>query len=388
MKRALTLFLFFALAFCVINLLTAKAQENVWTAIAPMPTPEMQLGVAVVNGTIYAIGGSATSPNGLDTNQKYDTDTNIWTTLASMPTPRYNLGVAVYQNIIYCIGGINTGPHLNTTEMYDIATDTWETKASLPINSPTIYCANAVEGKIYVMGLAGENQTALFNQAYDPATDTWAFKTVPSTNVIGDMSAVLDGKIYMFGGEVAGNPSASLNQIYNPTTDSWTTAKPLPMFQSNGAAAATSGLNASKRLYVMGGETTYVMNGVTFGNFTDANNIYNPETDTWSKGATMPSVLRFFKLAVVNDQLYAVGGVKGLLSNFPDQTARYTPIQHDSAEQEPIPFYMTPIGTAIIILALSIIIAIAIFYFKPRKAKNRHGLSVKNQSASSGKALS
>lgn len=362
MKKAAALILIIAISFTIITLSTVKAQENSWKALASMPTPRMQLGVAVVNGTIYAIGGSATSPNGLSTNEKYDPATNTWTTIKSMPTPRYNLGTAVYENKIYCIGGINTGPDLNITEVYDPSTDTWGTKSPLPINAPTIYCANTVDNKIYVMGIIGENQTAFFNQAYDPIIDTWVSKAVPLTKAIGDMSAVLDGKIYVFG-EVAGNPSESLNQIYDPATDSWATAKPLPMWETNGAAAATLGVNASKRVYVMGGETTFVRNNSTFGNYTDANNIYNPETNTWSKGATMPRVLRFFKLAVINDQLYAIGGVEGLLGNFPTKTECYTPTGYGSTTQEPVPPSIDPIQIALIVLVVTVIVAVTVLAF-------------------------
>ena len=363
MKKTAALILIIAISFSIVTLSTVKAQENSWKALAPMPTPRMQLGVAVVNGIIYAIGGSATSPNGLGTNEKYDPATNTWITVKSMPTPRYNLGTTVYENKIYCIGGINTGPHLNITEVYDPSTDTWETKSPLPLNTPTIYCANTVDGKIYVMGTTDESQTELFNEAYDPTTDNWTAKALPSIGVIGGMSCVLDGKIYLVGGQTSGSLTSTLNQIYDPASDTWTVAEPLPMWETDGAAAATLGVNASKRVYVMGGETAFVRNNSTFGNYTDANNIYNPETNTWSKGASMPSVLRFFKLAVINDQLYAIGGVEGLLGNFPTKTECYTPTGYGSTTQEPVPPSIDPIQIALIVLVVTAIVAVIVLAF-------------------------
>jgi len=60
----------------------AYAQEDTWTSLAPMPTPRMDLGLAVVNNKIYAIGGQTgrgLSDIVLDTNEMYNPATNTWT---------------------------------------------------------------------------------------------------------------------------------------------------------------------------------------------------------------------------------------------------------------------------------------------------------------------
>ena len=79
--------------------------ENSWVTLKPLPTIRRDLGVAVVDGKIYAIGGR--NDNGrLSTNEEYDPVTDTWTTKTPMPTPRSDFGIAVVQNKIYCIGGI------------------------------------------------------------------------------------------------------------------------------------------------------------------------------------------------------------------------------------------------------------------------------------------
>jgi hypothetical protein len=74
--------------------------EDTWVSKAPMQVARYDLGVAVVNGKIYAIGGSTRSGGGgtrngplpvtggtVGTNEEYDPTTDSWTFKASMPTP-------------------------------------------------------------------------------------------------------------------------------------------------------------------------------------------------------------------------------------------------------------------------------------------------------------
>ncbi|MBN1245261.1 hypothetical protein JXA31_06680 [Candidatus Bathyarchaeota archaeon] len=83
----------------------ADAAEGTWVAKEPMHVARRNLGVAVVNGKIYAIGGLLENGVATGANEEYDPTTDTWTFRKPMPTPRANFGVEVYQNKIYCIGG-------------------------------------------------------------------------------------------------------------------------------------------------------------------------------------------------------------------------------------------------------------------------------------------
>src|SRR6266851_1474606 len=54
-----------------------------------------------------------------------------WTTKASMPTERGLLGVAAINGILYAVGGLNRNGILATVEAYDPVTNTWTAKASM-----------------------------------------------------------------------------------------------------------------------------------------------------------------------------------------------------------------------------------------------------------------
>ena len=84
-----------------------------------MQVARANLGVAVVNGEIYTIGGNTVTGeynfdqgfsygiNGspVNTNEQYDPSTNSWTFKAPMPTLRDSFAIAIYKDNIYCIGG-------------------------------------------------------------------------------------------------------------------------------------------------------------------------------------------------------------------------------------------------------------------------------------------
>ena len=308
---ALPLILVFLTAFSVTITKPGEAESsNPWTPKSSMPTPRYDLGVVAVNGKIYAIGGRTGkvyqgeyAP--LRTNEMYDPVSNTWTTKALMPTARFYFGIAVVMNKIYVFGGQRGynmsdagGPILcPSTEVYDPAMDTWETKTPMP-TPRTQLRANAVNDLIYLIGgtiykSGYSSYSSKLNEVYDPATDTWTTKApTPTSEVNGYGSAVVDNKIFIVGG------SSGLTQIYNPAFDSWSEGAAIPV-KDRQVAAATTGVRAEKKIYVLGG-------GWIFGS--SLNQIYDIENDSWSNGSPMPTGRNGLGLAVVDDVLYAMGG--------------------------------------------------------------------------------
>ena len=328
---ALLLILLFMVASCIVGVKPAfsltDVTENTWVTEAPMRQARGFLGAAAVNGKIYAIGGQVlgyqdelrTESNAVGTNEEYDPATDTWTYKKPMPTPRANFGIAVYRNKIYCISG-------NVNEVYDPKTDTWETKKPMPTPRSGVG-ANVVNGKIYVTGGYVHNSSSLtgssfvpLNEVYDPETDLWATKAEMPTAEIGFRSAVVDSKIYV---------TESKTQIYDAGTDTWSFGKPIPYISmSDLRIAATTGVNAPKRIYGFGGGKTQV---------------YDPETDSWTFGADMTTTHGGFGVAVVDDVIYVIGGFSmtfpSMLSVYKNPTiayyatvARYVPLGYGSPD--------------------------------------------------------
>jgi len=287
----------------------SAATQNSWTSKASMPTARTNLGTALVKGKIFAIGGGNYSFGGaLDANEMYDPATDAWTTKASMPTNRSSFGIAVYQNKIYCIGGSTNDGVTGVNEVYDPETDTWETKTAMPTARYSLE-ANVVDGKIYLIGgsTSGERGTVSLNEVYAPENDTWSTEKRLPTAVQGYSSAVVDDKIYII--------TDTHTQIYDPSNETWSNGAPIPYY-SMGSAAATTGVVAPKRIYVIGG-------GIVIP-YAD-NYVYDPEADVWDRGADMPTARAGLGIAVVDDVLYAIGGDSAWYFGVFGVSQQYTP---------------------------------------------------------------
>ena len=320
---ALALVFLFLTASCIIvtkPVSGATMTENSWVTKAPMHFARANIGVAVANGQIYAIGGdngtemgnvspgTSMTMNVVNVSEAYNPSSNTWVSTDPMPTARALFGTAVYQNKIYCIGGYNganlfIGPEswnwetkyydISANEVYDPATNTWATKASIP--TPRYSAAtNIVDGKIYFIGgytMANLGKSDNITQVYDPQTDSWATKSSAPLPVVSSASAVVDNNIYVLGM----NKSRSFIEIYDPTNDTWIVGGITPLdYWSTGAA--TNGVDALKRIYFFNENRT---------------DIYDPATDNWTVGATAPTDRLLAIVAVLNETFYLIGGRTG-----------------------------------------------------------------------------
>jgi N-acetylneuraminic acid mutarotase len=382
---ALLLVLVLLVAPCIISVKPAWAAVGSWTTMAPIPTARRGLGVAVVDGKIYAIGGRNDwiSPY-LGTNEMYDPATDTWTSKAPMPTPRREFAIAVYGNKIYCIGGETDDVTTGINEVYDTETDTWETMTAMPTARHGMD-ANVVGGMIYV--ISGGQRFDIYpyyscsgkNEVYDPKKDTWTEKASIPTGRIRAASAVVDDRIYILGGQAGLFVGGwyDFNQVYDTKNDSWTTAAPVPVGFDAASAAATTGVFAPKRIYVFGGftEASYTPQNLT--------QVYNPESDSWSSGVPMLTPHASFDVAVVNDELYVISGSQANMKPPSVENEKYTPVGYGVSDfssspspspssstpelQQPEPFPLTWIIAAIAIVATGGVASAIYFFIKRRK---------------------
>jgi N-acetylneuraminic acid mutarotase len=231
-KRALLIVLLILcsllVAFPIIEIVMAA--EDSWTTMEPMPTDRAWLGVAVVEGKIYAI------VDGI--NYEYDPVTDTWTTKTPMPTPRSSFGIAVVDNKIYIMGGAVSPTTLN--QVYDPETDTWSSGAPLPTGVDSaaagVTAGDTATERIFVLGGKQGLDAVNLNQVYDPETDTWVDGTAMPTARYGLGVAVVDDSLYAIGGREGwvGFPVSAANERYTPADfipefPSWT---PLPVMLS------------------------------------------------------------------------------------------------------------------------------------------------------------
>jgi N-acetylneuraminic acid mutarotase len=204
--------------------------------------------------------------------------------------------------------------------------DYWVTKAAIPVPMD-IGGVAAVNGKIYAFGY---HDDSALTYVYDPATDSWEAKTpMPLTDTetsqrIRYAVAACQDKIYVIGGTVHQyHPDttysigiSATNQMYDPSTDTWTTKASLHTARTSVTANVVG-----DKIYVISG---LVDNSPPAPKFTDTTEVYNPQTDTWSTAASIPTIVHGYSSAVLGTKIYVTGGSIAANQIFDAQTNKWS----------------------------------------------------------------
>lgn len=207
--------------------------NNTWSATTPMPTARMGLVAAVMDGRIYAIGGSADGFGtlALGTVEVFDPVTHLWSTLMNpMPTPRYFAAAAVLDTPlgtrIFVAGGKAGDATLNKVEAFDPVARNWIGRTAMPTARAQLATAEA-NGLLYAVGGYADLvlQWVGTVEEYAPLTDTWAARApMPTARAHLTLSQV-DGQLLAAGGENVDHALTDLEN-YDPSTNVWVSKTP------------------------------------------------------------------------------------------------------------------------------------------------------------------
>ena len=171
--------------------------------------------------------------------------------------------------------------------------DSWNTKAPLPQAASGIR-AVAVNGKIHIIG-------GTIHYVYDPAKNDWtAKKTMPTArNYFG--VAVCHNKIYTIGGGIwdsdVGYVMSDANEVYDPLTDSWESKRAMLTGRMFLSASEVNG-----KIYSLGGITGGPSSTVAL------NEVYDVANDSWMTKTPMSYPDDSHVSAVVDGRIYVIGG--------------------------------------------------------------------------------
>ncbi|XP_054931256.1 kelch-like ECH-associated protein 1B isoform X1 [Dermacentor andersoni] len=210
--------------------------RNCWSERCPMGVPRHRLGLAVLDGLLYAVAGSH-GTNCLSSVERYDPSTNAWTSVAGLSLARYGLGAAVVRRRLYAVGGCDSATKFGLVERYCPERDRWDVVA--PLKVPRSGAGTVAFGKhIYVIGgYDGQGQVSSVER-YDTDHDIWEMVAPLNTRRSALSAAVLDGKIYALGG-YDGQEYLSTVEVYDPATNVWTTGPPMPSCKSGQASCSS-----------------------------------------------------------------------------------------------------------------------------------------------------
>ncbi|KAA3680630.1 kelch-like protein 1/4/5 [Paragonimus westermani] len=198
-----------------------------------------------------------------------------WHIVSSMATHRHGLGVAVLGGVVYAVGGHDGWSYLNTVERWNGRAKSWSPVAPMAVQRSTVGVA-ALDGLLYAVG--GRDGTACLRtvERFNPHTQHWCF-IAPMLHRRGGVGVgAVGGRLYAVGGHNA-PPSqphslrtASV-EVYEPQTDMWSEVACLSSPRDS-IAVTTLGT----RLYALGGHDGQV--------YTDRVQVFDPEVNEWTDG--------------------------------------------------------------------------------------------------------
>ncbi len=89
-----------------------------------------------LGGMLYIIGGRNNSLSGnvdCDSVDRYDPLLDEWKSVCSLTVPRNRVGIGVIDGFVYAIGGSHGNLYLNHVEKYDADEDCWVEVAPLTV---------------------------------------------------------------------------------------------------------------------------------------------------------------------------------------------------------------------------------------------------------------
>ncbi len=271
-----------------------------WSTRAPNAEARQEVGVAVLAGKIYMVGGFRGDASTAPTVEVYDPVAGAWSFIAPLPVALHHVGAASVGGKLYVIGGFATSfaAPVNTVYAYDPGTDQWSQKSSMPTARGGLAVA-VVDGEIYAAGGSPSARETDF-AVYDPATDTWTVLPAMPTPRNHHGAGALAGKFYAVGGRSAsvGGLTDALEE-YDPASGQWTSMTPLPTARAGIAATVLDG-----RLFVFGGEGN---SSSPFGTFEEVE-AYDPVTDTWQSLTPMPTPRHGIGAGALDGLIFIPGG--------------------------------------------------------------------------------
>ncbi len=243
-----------------------------------------------------------------------------WEMKADIPDGIEGAAAGVIGNTLY----VSHGDHRTTGDsaglfVYNIASDTWALGPSATF--PRSELVGAVEGgKLFAIGgrFSGVLQTV---EIFDPVSNSWSQGMDMPTARAGLGAATVAGLIHVIGGrdDTAPGTGTAMNthEVYDPDTDSWSTAAALPTAVMDNYATVALG----SKIYVLGGGT----GGISV---VDLVQIYDTTTNSWSLGAPMPTARSNAVAGVICGRIVVAGGLDDTFTNI-TTTEIYDPVANE-----------------------------------------------------------
>jgi N-acetylneuraminic acid mutarotase len=281
------------------------------------PHARHENGFACIGGKFYVFGGRRIQPVDV-----FDPQTNSWTHKNPPPMEIHHFQPVIVDDELWLLGTM-TGVFpretpLETVYIYNPATDTWREGPAIPENRRRggAGCILHSDGWIYLIGgiIDGHHSgTQSWFDRLNPKTGEWEILPDAPNKRDHAPAAIVDGKLYFFGGRETGRHNgtdynalffATIGEIdvYDFATASWSTLdNPIPIQTAAGGAGVIDG-----KIHYVGGEAGRPKA------FDDLQ-IFDPVKQIWATGPSLNRARHGSNACVFNGTLWiAVGsGARG-----------------------------------------------------------------------------
>ncbi|MEP7345633.1 MAG: kelch repeat-containing protein [Gemmatimonadaceae bacterium] len=295
------------------KLLRYDPVANSWTQLPNAPGTHSGGAVMTMNNKLYWDNG--TIGTGIDV---YDPATNSWSSGTTHLLPRILSQFSSINGVAFSAGGYTVGATTNTTEYLDEKGNRWAARSNM-IQAVGAASSAVINGELYVVGgnAPGSLNTVATVQKYTPG-DFWLTATsmASSRAYVAAANVTLNDAVVAVGGRLPSSTTPlATTEVYNPATDSWSGAAPIPTAVWGAAATAIGG-----KVYVIGGFT-----GDTATSATNKVWEYTASSNTWAQRANAPTPIGFASAAVLSGKIYVALGTDGTTFNL-KKAYRYDPV--------------------------------------------------------------
>jgi len=267
-----------------------------WVTEPDCPSLLSSVGAAVYGDSMIIFGRDGVGAAESAKIPRYHIPTQTWDYATPRPLPgNHHCGIQI-DSKTYVFGGRWQGS-AGAVQMYDWLTNKWTVLAPFDQNGKWIVGAlscGLIDGKVYVAG--GEVEGALdaygYAAAYDVASNTWDF-TLPDMPIPVHHATyfVHNKEFYVMGGRGSGadgKKGIDTAQVYNPTSKTWRTSisdPTIPKLEMPRTATGP-GVWYGDEIFILGGGAKSGIGANELDIFPQVS-ILNPYTKTWRRGPDM-----------------------------------------------------------------------------------------------------
>ncbi|XP_070555189.1 kelch-like protein 24a [Ptychodera flava] len=251
-----------------LELLCFEPNEGYWTSLCDLPYSLVNVAMysaVSYRNDIYVTGGYDGQRTG-PINQVwiYKTSEDTWTGCKSLKKARYQHASTMLNGQIFVVGGYNGKQSMKEVEVYSVEENRWKLIQPMrdAVSCPSV---TAYNNRLYVIGGVDESLPGSYPaiQCYNVATSNWSIIRTMKVEKKGYQSVLLNDLIYIVGG------SSRQTFVYDPQADK---ALEVALVNEMHLCAGATVLNG--KIYLTGGDTVVAKTSKTV-------ECYSPEEDRW-----------------------------------------------------------------------------------------------------------